>query len=531
MKARICKSCDAINPYHVPNCRKCGKVLAYIDIKRAPDYVAKDFYSGEPYSDPTSKSRSKVADSSITDSQVLERKLARKNMMKAIAIIYLVVALIILYMTKVSMTDLERLNRGKLGSDTPFLYDTTQFALKVANPNSYTNGYGIFGIVLLPLGILALPATLIADTLSLPYDYYLYSKAKPQLAIWNKVSRKRALLEDFSSQQEKTQFEKHYGKYNAYRIHMTTRHSVGPNYMHPNKVISLYKVAHQHPEHKYSRNILTDIAKSAYDLDEKILDELYTLSKLDIDSNSSFIASVIKDDMDSGFANNYYTTVFSETKMEENTRLSILKTLESAYFRRVNHVEEWIESREKMIREEKKLTSTSSKKEISNRERWERGFENLNKRISEYTASYEKSKNRLPRIRRAILNAQNIEFLQYKIQKLPQGKARFQGKLVLEESCLKLKTKETTRTVIFPASFELAYFNGRVMVKKEENIRSFVNSWYQPKTDTGGYLTNNPSELSLSPPVKCISDEYLVVDEQFGEEDTEDLRRRSTKNY
>ncbi|MEE9326416.1 MAG: hypothetical protein V3U71_03900 [Cocleimonas sp.] len=430
------------------------------------------------------------------------------------------------------MTDIERLKRDTLGSyETPFLYDTSQFALKAANPNSYTNGYGVFAIVLVPVGLLALPATLIADTLSLPYDYFLYKKAKPQLAIWRKISRNKTLLKDFSSKQEKAQFEKHFGKYNAYSIHMRTRHSVGPNYMHPNKVITLFKLANKNPAFKYSNNILNDIAKSANDLDEKILDEFYNLTKIDIDSNSQFITSVIKNDMDSDFADNYYTTVFSQSEMKTSTRLSILKTLESAYTRRVDHVEKWIESRKESLQKLERPSKDNSEKNIFERERWERGLTRTNERIHKYTASYEKSKNRLPRIREAILNAQNIEFLQYKIAQQPQSKLHFQGKLILEGSCLKLKMKEAKRTVIFPASFELAYFNGRVMVKKEKDIRSFVDSWYQPKTNTGGYISNNLSELSLSPPIQCISDEYLIVDEQFGKENTKNLSRQSTESH
>lgn len=532
MKARVCKSCEAINPYHIPNCRKCGMLMAYIDIKRAPEYEAKDFYSGEQYSAPAPVSHSETVDPSILNHQRLQKKANRQNMMKAIAIIYFVIALIILYMTKVSMTDLERLKQGSLGSvETPFLYDTTQLALKAVNPNNYPARQGILAIVLAPVGILALPATLIADTLSLPYDYFLYKKAKPQLSTWAKTSKRKELLKDFSSKQEKARFEKNYGKYSAYRIHMTTRHSVGPNYVHPNKVISLFKVAQQHPEFKYSRNILNDIAKSAYDLDEKILDELYNLSTIDIDSNVNFITSVIKYDKDSGFADNYHNAVFSKSKMAESTKLSILKTLESAYFGRVKHVEEWIESRKKTLQTIEKFPFANTVEKIYERERWEGGLKRLNQRISKYTASYEKSTARLPRIRKAILYAQGIEFLQYTSEKQSQAKSRFLGKLILEDSCLKLKNKETTRTIIFPASFKLAYFNTRTMVKKGDNIRSFVDSWYQPKTDTSGYITNNLERLSMTLPIKCISDEYLVVDDQFGKENTKNLKYRSTESY
>ena len=44
MKGRICNSCNAVSPYHEPNCRKCGKTLEYIKIEDALEYDDSGFY-------------------------------------------------------------------------------------------------------------------------------------------------------------------------------------------------------------------------------------------------------------------------------------------------------------------------------------------------------------------------------------------------------------------------------------------------------------------------------------------------------
>jgi len=140
--------------------------------------------------------------------------------MKTTIKIYIFLAIIIILYAKVSMGGLERIKYQGL-SNTPFIYDTSRAALHIAKPGSYTNGYEVFSVVGVPLGLIALPATFIADTVSLPYDYYLYKKFESQFIFLKKAHKN--LTKDFSMG-EKDDYQKNYSEYVAYSLHMSTRH-------------------------------------------------------------------------------------------------------------------------------------------------------------------------------------------------------------------------------------------------------------------------------------------------------------------
>ena len=102
----------------------------------------------------------------------------------------------------------------------------------------------------------------------------------------------------------------------------------------------------------------------------------------------------------------------------------------------------------------------------------------------------------------------NIEFLQYTKKQHQFLEALAIGILKLNGSCI---TIGKSTSIIFPASFYLDFENDKVVIKDGGEIVGIIGK----KFSSGGGSTKNINHLPITKPIKCKSNSYFLVGEDF----------------
>jgi len=206
---------------------------------------------------------------------------------KSALIAILLLALFPLYY-KHAADDYERMDRNL-----PYIYDATQFTFAIlysAGNSHSSNWFQGLAVILSPVAIAMIPSSIIADTISLPYDYYKYKKHKPTINYWKQAFAHSGNNKAPDSLEIMTSY---YDDYGSRKIYNRIQREYLKHY--PNYTLIYVKLAANNQKIKFSSDILRLIAKDLY-LADDIKNEICKLSITDIKKYQQIIFGLLQNE-------------------------------------------------------------------------------------------------------------------------------------------------------------------------------------------------------------------------------------------
>jgi len=252
------------------------------------------------------------------------------------------------------MNGLERIERFHYPPKSPFIYDTTKMAigvLKGASDSSTSNWDQEIALILSPVAILALPATLIADTVSLPYDYYLDKKITPNVDFWKKQFVRNKKINKSITDQEKKLYEKNFNEIGALMVYQRFRQL---SEISATRILFLSKLASNNLDYKYSSKAISLFFSNYGTSYGQTKSDILTITLNNIDDYKNTISGIIRAPYNiqgSEFAEKYYNLMVSGEDITKASKVKILEALIYAHTMDWHNVERGEEEKAEKIKE------------------------------------------------------------------------------------------------------------------------------------------------------------------------------------
>lgn len=250
-----------------------------------------------------------------------------------LGVIYFCLSILILVI-KLGDSEYERMR----DSSSPFIYDSTKLAIRILDSamNSPSSNWGKeMAVIMSPVAIAALPATIIADTLAFPYDYYLEKKTRKTRGFWKTVSREFHKEEDNPYPIEK--YEAYFGDYGSYRI-WRGRWFDGGSSLQEKYASVFFILSSKYSQYDMAGSIGYGIASSTSGMTTEIASNLYKIIKADPEKYQNRIITLLENRMVSAqIKEKLYTMLMSDKYEGKVPQFSILYKLKDFLEKRAKY--------------------------------------------------------------------------------------------------------------------------------------------------------------------------------------------------